>query len=376
MIHAMTFTDLAREESWHTLDDWGLALTTQPTFNMPPVKTHILELPGGDGVIDLTTAITGYPVYGNRTGSFTFVAPAPQNRWQSLISQIAERLHGQRLEIRLDDDPGWFYEGRVALNVGACDRQYGTIVVDYDVGPYKWAENRTDEPWLWDPFSFVDGVIGNSNLAPETIVTQIVLQEGVPCPLLYTVEQTGQAVWEPTFYATGLVDISGDAVVLHITDNEGTEYVGFNTNRSYTIIGLTVSGGRWLKNGSPVTIEAEGIADGNELKVTIAHGFFGADAYGHIELPADLEFTQTGAAPVMPTFTVTGDDSELTVQNPDDSATLVTGQLADGEPITVPGLVLYRGKWLYDGHPAVVSADTDPTGGTATLSVGWREGKL
>ena len=376
MIHAMTFTDPAREESWHTRDDWGLALTTQPTFNMPPVKTHILELPGGDGVIDLTTAITGYPVYGNRTGSFTFVAPVPQNRWQSLISQIAERLHGQRLEIRLDDDPGWYYEGRAALNVGACDRQYGTIVVDYDVGPYKWAENRTDAPWLWDPFSFVDGVIGNGTLPTEEIYKSTDLLEDEYTELEYTVVETGQAMWSPSFKATGTVDMGGNAALLKITYS-GTavtyELVGAH---EMTIPGLTVRGGRWWYAGSQATVSAAGIGADDVLKWTITHTYSGADAYVHIALPAVLEFPQSGAAPVTPTFTVTGDDSELTVQNPDDQATLVTEQLADGEPITVPGLVLYRGQWLYDGHPAVVTADTDPTGGTATLSVGWREGKL
>ena len=100
MIHAITFTDPASGRTWNTLADWGLALQTQPTFSMPPVKTKTLDGPAMGGLIDLTTAITGYPVMGQREGSFQFAAKARQAEWQTLISTLAGILHGQTLQSR------------------------------------------------------------------------------------------------------------------------------------------------------------------------------------------------------------------------------------------------------------------------------------
>ena len=47
------------------LDDWRLVPASRPVFNPPAQKVKTLEIPGGDGVIDLSQSLTGYPVYQN-----------------------------------------------------------------------------------------------------------------------------------------------------------------------------------------------------------------------------------------------------------------------------------------------------------------------
>ena len=48
MYHSVTFGD---KNTW---DDWRLVPASRPVFNPPAQKVKTLEIPGGDGVIDLS----------------------------------------------------------------------------------------------------------------------------------------------------------------------------------------------------------------------------------------------------------------------------------------------------------------------------------
>lgn len=393
MIHAMTITDPASGESWNTRDDWGLALMTQPVFNLPPVKTNIIDLPGGNGVIDLTEAVSGYPAYGNRTGAFEFVAKGTQGQWQARISQIAGLLHGQHVRIELDDDPGWYREGRLSLNVGACVPQYGTVVIDYSVGPFKWADRLTTEPWLWDPFSFIDGVIGNGywlDPDPTYSFTQPVTEYYVQ--LDYWRELMGYSRMQPAFTAR-----DGDVILSYKPhgDEQGVYSVitTIAAGTSDTIEGLTMDDGYWIYNDAAVDIYARTESGHADLTANFHAEYQGGQAWRGIPVDTTEKYLDfypdgeteephtglwprnaAGAAPVQVTFAVSGATVTLTVRNGADLSAVTTQTLLDGTPAAVPGLVLYRGGWLYDGRTSRVTVQT--ASGTATLDMQFREGRL
>ena len=110
MYHSIT---IGEKNTW---DDWHLIPSSRPLFNPPPVKTNYIEIPGGDGIIDLTTALTGRPVYGNRTGSWDFYVENGWMDWHVLYSEIMVYLHGQKFQAILEDDPDYYYEGRFDVN--------------------------------------------------------------------------------------------------------------------------------------------------------------------------------------------------------------------------------------------------------------------
>ena len=66
MYHSITFG------SKNTWEDWHLVPTSRPLFLPPKQKKSITDIPGGDGVLDMSEALTGYPVFNNREGSFEF----------------------------------------------------------------------------------------------------------------------------------------------------------------------------------------------------------------------------------------------------------------------------------------------------------------
>lgn len=153
MYHSITYGE---KNTW---DDWHLIPSSRPVFNPPSTKTQYVDLPGGNGQIDLTEALTGYPVYENRTGSHEFYVENGYKEWSDLYSEIMNYLHGKSMEAYLEDDPYYVYVGRFEVNEWKSDKWNSVITIDYNVYPYKKERNSSLDDWLWDPFDFENGVI-------------------------------------------------------------------------------------------------------------------------------------------------------------------------------------------------------------------------
>lgn len=143
----------------NTWDDWHLVPSSRPLFNAPTVKTSIIDLPGGDGAIDLTEVLAGRPTYNRRTGSWDFYVMNGYVDWQDLYSEIMVYLQGKEFRAILDDDPGYYYIGRFSVNQWRSEPNWSRIVIDYNVDPYKRDVDGYGDNWLWDPFNFETGYI-------------------------------------------------------------------------------------------------------------------------------------------------------------------------------------------------------------------------
>ena len=258
MRHSITFTDTAASVSKNTWTDWGIIPTQVPLFQTPPVKTNFMELAGGNGRIDLTTAITGYPVYDDRTGSISFLSPDRWTNWLSTFNAIKRFLHGQYVKVTLEDEPGWYYEGRISVNEMYCDEQHGTFTLDYELGPFAWAESATDEPWLWDPFSFETGVIYDgvyvdiSVLPPKTWqgadTAQHISVTTTAADLEFSAQESGDAPQQPSFLATGA------DVTLTITVGTTATTKTLTNGTAAKVAGLVLYRGVWLYNGRTASV--------------------------------------------------------------------------------------------------------------------------
>lgn len=144
----------------HTLKDWGLGWTAID-LGFPEAKTYEQDIPGADGVLDLTEALTAGDVkYKNRSLSLEFEAPDEDfYSWSSLISEIANYLVGQRLKIILDNDPQFYYMGRLIMDVEKTEKENSKLVISGEVDPYKYELYSSLEDWIWDTFNFETGII-------------------------------------------------------------------------------------------------------------------------------------------------------------------------------------------------------------------------
>lgn len=121
----------------HTYRDWGLLTKSRPVISPPVPKTKMISVPGSDNVIDLTQSLTGQVHYEMRTIRFEFVTAAERERWPSLYSEIMNTLHGRRIRIIMDDDPNFYYTGRVMVDGFEPEKKTAVLTMAAQVEPYK-----------------------------------------------------------------------------------------------------------------------------------------------------------------------------------------------------------------------------------------------
>lgn len=121
----------------HSFRTWGLMLISKPVISPPTPKTKLVQVPGSDKVIDLTESLTGRVHYEMRQIKLEFMQMEERGRWDSVYSDILDTLHGKKMQIVFDDDPNFYYIGRVAVGDMSGEKAAATITITADVEPYK-----------------------------------------------------------------------------------------------------------------------------------------------------------------------------------------------------------------------------------------------
>lgn len=127
--------------SYHSYRAWGLLLKEYPYISPPEPKTKLIEVPGTDTVIDLTESLTSGVKYGLREAEFQFYLFGDRKKWKETYSSILNSLHGKRLKIVIDDDPNWYYIGRVSVGELDADKAVAGLTITAQVEPYKYARH-------------------------------------------------------------------------------------------------------------------------------------------------------------------------------------------------------------------------------------------
>lgn len=120
---------------YHSYRDLHLILA-EKSIGTPEPKTELIDIPGGDGVLDFTEFF-GEVKYKNRELSFEFSTLVPQSEFMTLFSMVQNALHGKKMMISLDVDPEWYYIGRITVEPWKADKNIGKITIDCDCEPYK-----------------------------------------------------------------------------------------------------------------------------------------------------------------------------------------------------------------------------------------------
>lgn len=144
MYYAVTFVKgTTTKNSW---TDWHMVPSSRPVINPPEPKKTIIEIPGSNGVIDLTESLTGDVTYGNRTGSIEFIVMNDKPMaWYELYNEIMNTIHGRLCQISLEEEPDWYYEGRLEVNEWRSDPDYSRITIDYDLDPFKYKKTAVSD---------------------------------------------------------------------------------------------------------------------------------------------------------------------------------------------------------------------------------------
>ena len=143
-----------------------------PVVSEPVRKRDIVDIFGRDGDIDLYENLLQKPIFERRTIEEQFILlgqnaeignyyVGSDREWAGLISQLKNffNSHCGQMRIVLSHDPGFYWLGRVSAAVDDLGGYRAVIRITANVEPYKYERYHSAEPWIWDDFSFIDGII-------------------------------------------------------------------------------------------------------------------------------------------------------------------------------------------------------------------------
>lgn len=153
---------MAREgiqlDNINSLTEWGLYLVTR-TDSGPQPKLYTVDVPGGNGSIDVTEAVLGSVAYNDRHIKCVLRGTGPEEAWPEKYSDILARVQGHKMQITFPDDLGYYYVGRVTVTEWTNNGNRAEMTLEADCEPFKYEINAYGANWLWDPFDFETGVI-------------------------------------------------------------------------------------------------------------------------------------------------------------------------------------------------------------------------
>jgi len=155
MFHSVTICGKNSWSDYHMVPVEGIYLPPPPDL-----KTTTIELKAADGKIDISTLLTGYPTFNNRTGTLSYFVLDPYDYDSfaevggsfnpddypsdyDVFTQIMNDLHGQYGKMVFEDDPLWEYEGRFTISGFDSNQIRKNIQINYDVKPYKLKREST-----------------------------------------------------------------------------------------------------------------------------------------------------------------------------------------------------------------------------------------
>ena len=170
---------------YHSYDDWGLLLV-EKTISPPEPKTEIVDVPGMDGVLDLTEAL-GAVRYGNRDLSFRFKV-IDRGKFYNSYTVMANYVHGKKRKVIIDDDPSFYYVGRCTMGDLEPGKLQSYFDVNVDADPYKY---ETDDAmatgrWLWNPFNFRTGIAQDTAYTVSGTQTITIINRGMTVSPTFT----------------------------------------------------------------------------------------------------------------------------------------------------------------------------------------------
>lgn len=140
--------DIGDRNTW---DYYHMAPKTRPFVAEPSPKTEFVDVPGADGQLDYTEALTGGVRYGNRSGTWNFIVDNGFWDFPVLQSDILAFMHGKRKAIILADDPEYYYIGRLTVKCNFGNKDFSGIDISYNLDPYKYPLASTaNKDWQWN----------------------------------------------------------------------------------------------------------------------------------------------------------------------------------------------------------------------------------
>lgn len=127
--------DTALEGAWTVA---GLELTN------PDFQTNLVDVPGRDGPLDLSAALTGEPRYLSRTLTVVLEnSDGDRQTREAHIRRIVNQLDGVLTQTWLPDDPDHYLQGRLHVVRNYNDLAHAQVTVTAVCDPWLYSNEET-----------------------------------------------------------------------------------------------------------------------------------------------------------------------------------------------------------------------------------------
>jgi phage-related protein len=123
-----------------SFSDWGIYLSSI-VIDDPKPKEIYVDIPNGDGALDLTEALTGEVHYESRPFEAVFTIK-PETYSVELVRYLRGYLNGKQRTIRTKDEPGYYVIGRCATSIKK-DGVLAVLTVKATCQPWKYKNDVT-----------------------------------------------------------------------------------------------------------------------------------------------------------------------------------------------------------------------------------------
>lgn len=114
-------------------------------LNPPEPKLYTIDIPGGNGVIDLTESLSGDVLYNNREQNFEFDIIGVTD-FEKIKTEIMNFIHGKAYDYTMTMDEGYTYHGRFKVtelsHKAYSNGIVATVKLNISANPYKMKETQ------------------------------------------------------------------------------------------------------------------------------------------------------------------------------------------------------------------------------------------
>lgn len=125
-------------------NEYGLLLASK-TISAPSVRTNMIVVPGRDGAIDATDALTGEPTYDTRIISISLfgIKSISGKEWPVAVSDFCNAFHGKKVKVYFPEDSAHYYSGRLSVGEIKLDGGRQLLPVEIICDPWKYKNAKT-----------------------------------------------------------------------------------------------------------------------------------------------------------------------------------------------------------------------------------------
>lgn len=120
----------------------GLMLT-DVVIDPPTPKRELEDVPGMDGMLDVSYEATGDVKFQNRNVKLLFARADYNHDWEEIFTEIINKIHGRYMHVILDPDTDWYWDAFCTVEEPRANENKGTLRIVCDAFPYKMKREET-----------------------------------------------------------------------------------------------------------------------------------------------------------------------------------------------------------------------------------------